>query len=100
MIKRDLLLKLKEYLSKKEISFIVGPRKEGLFAKIYLWRTKEGGEVNFVIDSAKTLTPLEIKYRDLKEPEMSRSLRNFIERYTPSPAPPINLYFRHTLSIG
>jgi predicted AAA+ superfamily ATPase len=68
-------------------------------AGIHFWRTKDGAKVDFVIDFGRAQIPVEVKYRDLKVPEMTRSFRGFIERYQPPKAFIINLCFEHTLSI-
>ena len=69
-------------------------------AKINFWRTKDGAEVDFVIDFGRKQIPIEVKYRDLKKPEITRSFRSFIERYQPEKAFIVNLSFEHTLSLN
>lgn len=69
-------------------------------AKINFWRTKDGAEVDFVIDFGRKQIPIEVKYRDLKRPEMTRSFRSFIERYQSQNAFIVNLYFEHILSLN
>src|SRR3990172_890567 len=50
---------------------------------IHYWRTKDKAEVDFVIRRGAAVTPLEVKYRDLKKLEARRSYRGFLERYHP-----------------
>ena len=50
---------------------------------IHYWRTKDKAEVDFVIRSGTSVTPLEVKGRDMKKPEVRRSFRGFLERYRP-----------------
>lgn len=69
-------------------------------AKIHFWRTKDGAEVDFVIDFGRKQIPIEVKYRDLKKPEITRSFRSFIEKYQPEKAFIVNLSFEHTLSLN
>ncbi|MFA4835755.1 MAG: ATP-binding protein [Dehalococcoidia bacterium] len=48
---------------------------------IHYWRTKDKAEVDFVIRRGEAVTPLEVKYRDMKKLEIRRSFRGFLERY-------------------
>ena len=50
---------------------------------IHYWRTKDKAEVDFVIRRGDLVTPLEVKYRDMKKLEIQRSFRGFLERYHP-----------------
>ena len=50
---------------------------------IHYWRTKDKADVDFVIRRGAAVTPLEVKYRDLKKLESRRSYRGFLERYHP-----------------
>ena len=61
------------------------------FAKIHFWRTKDGAEVDFVVDFHGKLLPVEVKYQELKEPKIGRSLKSFIRRYQPGRAIVVNL---------
>lgn len=69
-------------------------------ASIHFWRTKDGAEVDFVVDFVKKIIPIEVKYKRLTKIEISRSLRSFIERYGPSNAIVINLSLSTTTNIG
>lgn len=60
-------------------------------AKIHFWRTKDKAEVDFVIDYAGSPIPIEVKCRDMKRPETSRSFLSFIKKYSPQKAYVINL---------
>ena len=51
--------------------------------KIHFWRTKDGAEVDFVIDDGNKIIPIEVKYSDLKKEEITRSMRNFTAKYAP-----------------
>ena len=68
--------------------------------EIHFWRTKDGAEVDFVIDYGRTQFPVEVKYRELKRIEMSRSFRSFIEKYQPKKAYIINLGIDKDLTLG
>lgn len=69
-------------------------------AKINFWRTKDGAEVDFVIDFGRKQIPIEVKYRDLKKPEITRSFRSFLERYKPEKAFIVNLSLEQTESLN
>ena len=66
--------------------------------KIHFWRTKDGAEVDFLIDDSGQ-TPFEIKYQSLKKAEMTRSFRNYIEKYKPKEAFIINLTLSITVTL-
>jgi predicted AAA+ superfamily ATPase len=67
--------------------------------RIRFWRTKDQAEVDFIIESARTPVPVEVKYRHMERPEITRSLRNFIERYRPDKAMVINLSLNTTIRL-
>lgn len=68
-------------------------------AKIGFWHTKDGAEVDFVIDFLKEQIPVEVKYQALKKVEMTRSLKNFIKKYKPKKAIVVNLDFQKKLNF-
>ncbi len=67
---------------------------------INFWRTKDGAEVDFVIKSGDKTTPVEVKYRRLLKPEITRSLHSFISAYQPDSAFVVNLDYRAEIRIG
>jgi predicted AAA+ superfamily ATPase len=68
-------------------------------AKICFWRTKDKAEIDFVIDGGSWQVPIEVKYRRLETPEITRALRSFIERYHPSKALIINVSLDTTVMV-
>jgi predicted AAA+ superfamily ATPase len=68
-------------------------------AKICFWRTKDKAEIDFVIDGGSWQVPIEVKYRRLETPEITRALRSFIERYHPSKALIINISLDTTVMV-
>jgi len=68
-------------------------------ADVYFWRTKDGAEVDFIVDFRTHLMPIEVKYQKLAKPELSRSFLSFIKKYRPSDAVVVNLSLDFTLSI-
>lgn len=67
---------------------------------IHYWRTQSGAEVDFVIYfNEDKLIPVEVKYRNLKKPTVTRSLRSFIEAYSPKKAIVITKNFTDQIKI-
>ena len=54
-----------------------------LTAAIHFWRSKAGGEVDFVVEQTGKLTALEVKFADLDRPRLSRAAHSFIDAYQP-----------------
>lgn len=51
---------------------------------IHFWRTQGGAEVDFVLyQNVDCLIPIEVKYRKMNRPTISRSFRSFLEAYQP-----------------
>lgn len=69
-------------------------------AKLHFWRTRDKAEVDFIIERGTSATPIEVKFKSLKQEEIPRSLRSFIEKYEPAEAYIINLDFRKTVKIN
>ena len=57
---------------------------------IHYWRTRDNAEVDFVLRTGLSLNPVEVKYKTLVIPEISRAFRNFINLYHPE-----NAYYVH-----
>jgi predicted AAA+ superfamily ATPase len=53
---------------------------------VHFWRTKDKAEVDFIINSADGVIPVEVKCREMKGGEIGRSLRGFIAKYQPKEA--------------
>lgn len=68
--------------------------------RIHYWRTKDKAEVDFVVDFGKEIIPIEVKFKNLKEIEITRSLRNFIEKYKPKYVFIVNLSYFQTQKIN
>ena len=52
-----------------------------------------------MIDAGKTLIPVEVKYKQLKQDKVPASLRSFIDKYNPEKAYIINLDLSKTTKI-
>lgn len=57
---------------------------------IHFWRTKQGAEVDFVIERGLELLPIEVKYA-LKKETITTGLRSFIDKFQPKNAMMANL---------
>lgn len=54
---------------------------------IHYWRTKSGAEVDFVVyKNESSFLPIEVKYRSMRQPAISRGYRSFLQAYQPSKA--------------
>ena len=49
----------------------------GFTPRIYFWRTLSGSEVDFVVEVAGRLIPIEVKLSATPHPSMARSIRNY-----------------------
>lgn len=67
---------------------------------VHFWRTKDGAEVDFVVDEVTEALPIEVKYKRLKEPETERSFKSFLSKYNPAQAYLVNLNLDQEISIG
>lgn len=54
---------------------------------IHYWRTKSGAEVDFVVyKNDESFLPVEVKYRTMSSPTVSRGYRSFLQAYRPKHA--------------
>jgi len=67
---------------------------------VNFWRTREGAEVDFIIRDGLSLLPIEVKFSNFLKPEVSRSLRNFINEYKIKKAKVVNLSLNTNKNIG
>jgi len=67
---------------------------------LHFWRTLDKAEVDFVQSDGESVLPVEVKYSQLKNPSIARSLRNFIQEYSPKEAWVINLTLEDEIKIG
>jgi hypothetical protein len=67
---------------------------------LHFWRTTDQAEVDFVLNRGSDIMPIEVKYAALKKPEISRSFRNFLEKYKPSEAMIVNLNLETEIKVN
>lgn len=52
---------------------------------IHFWRTQSGAEVDFILyKNTQCIIPIEVKFRSMNDPTISRSFRSFLEAYHPA----------------
>ncbi len=73
-------------------------QKDDIF-KLGYWRSKDKAEVDFIIERYEGLTPVEVKFSNIKKDTVSKSLRSFISKYSPSEALIINLDYKSNMKI-
>ncbi len=69
-------------------------------ATIHYWRSKDGAEVDFVVDLKREVLPVKVKASFLKKPAVSRSLRSFIKKYAPREAWLVNLSLKEEIKVN
>jgi len=93
-------LQEKGFLFENFIFNILKEKTRNTSVGIHFWRTKDGAEVDFVLDVGREQNAVEVKYIFLKEPKITRSFRSFIERYNPKRAFIISLNLEDTLIVN
>ena len=68
-------------------------------SKVSFWRTVNGAEVDFILESGNEVLPIEVKYSALDRPIVQRSLRSYIDSYKPLRAIVINLSLDTSIQI-
>ncbi|MDL1959742.1 MAG: ATP-binding protein [Deltaproteobacteria bacterium] len=68
--------------------------------KLNFWRTKDKAEVDFILERGRNVVPIEVKYKSLKKQVIPRSLRSFIEKYSPDKAYIVNIDYSNILKIN
>ncbi len=66
---------------------------------VHFWRTLDKAEVDFVVSDGDSVLPIEVKYSKFEKPEVTRSFRSFIEKYSPIEAWVINLNLEEEIEI-
>jgi predicted AAA+ superfamily ATPase len=70
-----------------------------LTSAIHFWRSKGGGEIDFVVEQAGKIMAMEVKSADLDRPGLSRSGRSFIDAYHPEQFVILNRSLETTVTI-
>jgi len=51
--------------------------------QIHFWRTKDKAEVDFILNYGLKIIPIEVKYKEIKTPKITRSFQSFVTKYNP-----------------
>lgn len=68
--------------------------------QLNFWRTKDGAEVDFVMQQGSRLIPIEVKSGSMKAKSISRSFRSFIGKYHPDQGYVVTRNFSDTAKVG
>ena len=88
------------FLFQNFIFHLLAKKIESRAAALRFWRSKDGAEVDFVINEGKKVVPVEVKCKRLQAPSVKRSMRSFVEKYEPEEAWVINLSLKQNIQIG
>ncbi|MBM4177390.1 DUF4143 domain-containing protein, partial [Candidatus Gribaldobacteria bacterium] len=88
------------FLFENFIYKLIQEQAQNTSAKINFWRTTDKAEVDFILNFGKEIIPIEVKYSHLKEPSLTRSLRNFIQKYQPQRVFIVNLSLNQKININ
>ena len=69
-------------------------------ARIHFWRTKSKAEIDFVVDTGRTVIPVEVKYKELAKPSIPRAFEGFAEKYSPPLCLVVNRSLRADVRMG
>jgi len=64
------------------------------------WRTTDKAEVDFIVRKGTEVIPVEVKYSPINNISVKRSLRSFIEKYSPNSALIVNRNFSDEIKIN
>jgi predicted AAA+ superfamily ATPase len=67
---------------------------------LHFWRTKDKAEVDFILETGRTVIPIEVKCQHMGQPRIGRALRSFISAYQPQQAWVVNLDLSAELQIN
>lgn len=71
-----------------------------LLDAVHFWRSSSQAEVDFVVLRKNALLTIEVKAGALKKPKISRSLRSFIQAYTPQMAFVVNTGLQTEVAVN
>ncbi len=80
--------------------YLILKEKVGQISRIHFWRTKAGAEVDFIIFKELKPIPIESKAKYFTRPEITLSLRSFIDAYNPDTAFVINLNLNEDIKLN
>lgn len=81
-------------------NFIFNELQKSGFSTINFWRTKDGAEVDFVVEINGEKFPIEVKALVFKTPDVSRSFNSFIQKFQPKKGFIVNLGMQKEIQKG
>lgn len=85
----------------ENVVFNVLKSKVGLTpTRIHFWRTRDQAEVDFVLETGLEVVPIEAKHTRMQRPEITRSFRNFLQKYAPKKGYIIHLGEKFATGVG
>lgn len=69
-------------------------------ADIYFWRTTDKAEVDVVLELQGRILPVEVKFKNLRNEKIGRSLKSFIQKYQPTESWIVNLSHKSEVKVS
>ena len=82
------------------INNIIQQKIQNTNQSLNFYRTKDGAEIDFIVNKGNEIVPIEVKYKNLKTPTISKSIGNFIKRYKVKKIIIVNLNFHHKMKVN
>ncbi len=83
----------------QNLVFLLLKQKRSI-SKINYWRTKDRAEMDFIVHQGAAILPVEVKYADLKDTQISKSMHSFIDKYFPKQMLVVNKSFVGDCRVG
>lgn len=71
------------FLFQNFVYHLLKEKTQNSATQVHYWRTTDKAEVDFVIDKLQEVIPIEVKYKKLSQPAMTRSFQSFLSKYEP-----------------
>lgn len=88
------------FLFQNFVYHLLKEKTQNSATRVHYWRTTDKAEVDFVVDKLQEVIPVEVKYKRLTEPEMTRSFQSFLSKYQPKRGYVIQLSKRSEEQMG
>ncbi|PIR61744.1 MAG: ATPase [Candidatus Pacebacteria bacterium CG10_big_fil_rev_8_21_14_0_10_44_11] len=88
------------FLFQNFVYHLLKEKTQNSATQVHYWRTTDKAEVDFVLDKVQEVIPVEVKYKKLSKPEMTRSFQSFLSKYQPKQGYVIHLGRKNEEKIG
>jgi predicted AAA+ superfamily ATPase len=88
------------FLFQNFVYLILKEKFDNGLARINYWRTKDKAEVDFILHAGQDVIPVEVKYKKMKQPVLSRSYQSFLKKYAPAKGIVVNMELDETVVIN